>query len=249
LLRIWCSTVVLSILCVFSACTVTRVRQPERDLEPLSLERGHEVVSKLNTERLSSVRRLFQATFSTDSEQYTLRLAFVFSEPNSLRIELLPLNSSVSLNLITSVNGRATYIDWSEKLVVRGTLSDLLELSFLESPLSDAQIRSVLGSILVSAAIDTKMEIYQVPSGYIFASPRAYYVTDSDFRIKEFEIGGSDGSVLVRGAQLGDDLHIELVEGGHDLTLRLLKEKLSEPVSERLFSPVSPAGFSVRHID
>ena len=237
----------LALCLVLQACTGTKIKGPEPSWEPLSFQESSEILQQADTGAVT-LRRLFRATFSDEEGKYTLRLAYVYASPDKVRLELLPLNASLSLKLITSMQGDAVYIDWPEKFAATGKLSDLLELSFLGSALSEEQIFSVLGTRLTKNALPEGVKIFQVNGGYVFAAPQAYYETDQSFVLREFEIGNESGERLLRGNVLGDGIHLELVEGEQKLWLQLVKEKRNREIPNKLFQPSVPRSFTTRSV-
>jgi len=216
-------------------------------------ELSEPVVQQYETE-IRSIRLLSKMAVSSKQGHFTIRLAVVHKVPRKMRIELLPLNSTVSLGLLVSDRESATYVDFQAQRAIKGDLSKLLGHSFLKVAVNEAELISLLSGRLFRGALppsgvkvyhDTKEGVYQ------FVSDRSIWVIDEKTKyFRRAQLAGDNKGNMQIEAQYLNDFSghrvIISVAGSDDkLELVLDKIKIDNEIPDSLFSVKIPKSFTV----
>lgn len=89
------------------------------------------------SEKVKAVRLLASATVEKGKELYTFRQIILAQKPDSVRIETLPSNLGVALNLLAASNGRAIFIDNNENIRKEGEANEQFFQETFGLPISD----------------------------------------------------------------------------------------------------------------
>jgi outer membrane lipoprotein-sorting protein len=203
---------------------------------------------------LRSLRLLGRLAIDTDDGHFTSRLAVVYRAPEMLRVEVLPLNSTVSLGLLLSNGESATYVDFQGQRAIRGSLKSLLGYSLLAVSANEPELLSLLsGRIFKGALTGSGVRVYHNPVAgtYQLVSGRSTWVVNERTKFLHsaqlLSEEGGDVQLDVRYVEDATGKKALMSIAGRDerLEFSLDREKLDTEVPQSLFSINIPESFTV----
>jgi len=203
---------------------------------------------------LRSLRLIGRLEVGSEDSHFTTRLAVVYRAPEMLRVELLPLNSTVSLGLLLSKGDSATYVDFQGQRAIKGSLKSLLEYSLLTVSANEPELLSLLSGRIFKGVLPlSDVQIYHDPIAgiYQFVCARGKWVVDEQTQhLKTVQLSNGDGD----GVQL-DVRYIEDSTGrkalmsiaGRKEVLKFTLERVKEntEIPDSLFNINIPDSFTV----
>ncbi len=186
--------------------------------------------------------------------RFTIRLAVVYRAPAMMRVELLPLNSTVSLGLLVSDGDSATYVDFQGQRAVQGSLDTLLSYSLLDVSANEPELLSLLsGRIFKGALPSTGVRVYHDEKGgtYQFVSGRGTWVIDERTGyLQKAQLTGEDGGDVQLDVRFVEDATgrkalMGIAGRKESLEFSLDKMKVDTEIPDSLFRINIPDSFTV----
>lgn len=221
-----------------------------------TLEPGIRVIqeSQAWSESIKSLRMLGGLVIDSKDSRFTVRLAVVYRAPQMMRVELLPLNSTVSLGLLVSDGAAATYVDFQGQRAIKGTLKTLLSYSMLTVSANEPELLSLLsGRIFKGTLPSTGVQVYhdQRVGTYQFVSDRGIWIIDDRTNyLQKVQLRGAEGAPI--------QLNVHYVEGSTGrkaligvagrkevLEFSLDRMKVDTEIADSLFRITIPESFTV----
>ena len=255
----------LIFILLLSSCS-SRLNLPRPSLEGPQLEAAqrHELLAGLATRyaEVRSFKSLSKAKLTVGTDKVSMRYAFVFEAPDSIRLEGLPLNSAQALSLFVSKQGLATFIDPAKKRALSSFDQEQILQQAFAIPLTSLELAAFLrGSVFAQALrSDSSLKVYSMPESgaYQLSSmngDRYYKIDETNFSLLQVQIRESSSDKLLMQMQFGDYRAIAGIETPHSIEIDLPFERLhivlkvrsisvNSSSPERLFEVEIPSEYS-----
>lgn len=206
------------------------------------------------SDSLYSLRLLGKLVVDSEDGRFTTRLAVVCRGPELLRVELLPLNSTVSLGLLLSKKGSATYIDFQGQRAIKGSLESLLGYSLLAVSANEPELLSLLsGRIFRGAVPERNVRVYhdKIAGAYQLVSGRGIWVIDERTKyLQKAQLFNGEGGDVRLDVRYVEDISgrtaLMTVAGRNEtLEFSVEREKVDTDVSDSLFAVNIPDYYTV----
>lgn len=201
----------------------TPLMQPEG--HRLSADEAQQTAAVLSQrgERLVSVKALYRTEIEYGGKRQSLRHAFLYQEPDMLRVEVLPRTGTYNLGLFLAHGGRAQFVDQqSQEIRESHSAKDLMAEHFgLE--LSTSGLITILLGMVEYPAYGT---FYEAPQeGRFFTSPSGYNaaLTPGDLLVSQAQLINVENDRVVLNAEYSDYRQVKDLWLPHKVKIHSIK--------------------------
>ena len=259
--------IILSLIISFCGCsTSTNYFLPKKDLigELESLVYKKNLIE--SSQSIQNIKAIARTQLVTSYGKDSFRYVIALRHPKDIRIEIMPVNTAYTLAQFTSYNGKAYFIDSTEKKVYEGSSAeDFLKL-FLKLPVQDSDLLPLFaGKIPTRFFEEEKLNFYSTSqmNSIVIESANSLYswkVDKNTFNVEELVIKEPFKKEAVVIARYTDELEVVGSKSKHiipqkinltlpkdniELVMSVNSPKINTKIEDDLYKVKMPDGFEV----
>lgn len=208
-----------------------------------------------------TVKAMTRATVKRGKSSETFRYSLVFASPESIRVDVFPINSAFTLQRLTAANGKASLIDLSSKEALSGGTEETFRKSFLQVPATEQEVAALLlGRLPQRYLEDKRLEIYEGStvitglkgSGEMYWRMSADTLAMQEVQVRD-KISGrllvvaTYGGLIACGAhQIPGHVEVKIPADRTTFVFTHHKPECGAPVRSDIFDLTIPRGYLIR---
>ena len=249
--------------CAIAGCSVQRP-VPVWELDDVVVDAAESAQLRARiaqrADDVTSFRGLFQVDVRRGDDRAAFRQAVVFIRPDRLRIEALPSQGALTLNLFVSNRGSVVSLEPAEKKAFEGPASTAIFRRFLKLPFREGEIMALVTGRVEVGRLDALSEVRCGPRecSVVSAEERYRYRVDRptgeirSVRIRDplqgkarIEVRYSDYAA-VGAVRIPRAIALVLPNDGIEIDMTGQMLAINQPIPDRLFEVAIPTDYTRR---